>query len=950
MSRGPASQNGVVKVKPILAVALALIVFAAVGMGRPAYAAPTITGTVVDSEEAPIVGAKVTLWSERELVASYMTEEDGLFEFETEADVLYDVLAFADDPSTPGVDYLPVWVRAASSGGEGFFVTLRPAASLVLEGDIQYVESEDLPVSILYAVLDPVSDSFLELDGFRLVYGSAAESQSYFLDLEGNHVLVPAGEPFKVGVECSILVVSDIESRSFEVDEPLRFNLRQGEQAIFNIRPYSIRSNLGISESLLEAVKKRLEEMDGYGFYTATEWGVTAKSERWLTEAGFLLGEGRFVESFDACKRGYIGLRETRDRLMAMLGDASFSVYTIIVFLALSSTTIAFLLSNRDSTKILGGIVVYALALAILYITYPGSVIVPSERFVGTSVLAIAFSLTAALIFPRFMKARGGDTYLPVRNIVVPIFSLAKRSIRRRRLRFLLTLTSITVLVMSFVSLTSFSEGYGLIVSRVSNRAASVDSVLLRAKDYTEMEPTFLSQKDVASGWLGRQPESVVVSPKAENVPSLRPIARLNGVPIRGILGVDTRIETAIPGIAGAVREGELPSEDGVVISEGLQEALGVEIGDFLTLNVLNLRLEGVLDDEAVLSLRELGGTSYVPGKLVNIDPDGEVPQLVVEQCEPTEFVVLHLTNALTMPLVGITRVAITVGQGVDAHAFAERLALERGYWAWSASAEGLFFARLGSYLEGKGLPLLVPWGIVVLNVVITMLNSMYERRKEIHILSSVGLNPAQIAAIFVAEATIIGLTAGGVGYLAGLGIYRGMAVLGITLEVRQKVSAFWSLASIGIAMTAVLMGAFAALRSSVIITPSLQRRWKIEKKEMSLFEPFEIIIPVRLLPEEINDFVAFVVRELRNLEGGLDRKTSSIKVYEETEDAERRIDFVYKAVGTVTSNFYTKNTLFVERADEGEIAVRLTSYGERDWAHVTGSLVRMLVMRWSLT
>jgi hypothetical protein len=240
----------------------------------------------------------------------------------------------------------------------------------------------------------------------------------------------------------------------------------------------------------------------------------------------------------------------------------------------------------------------------------------------------------------------------------------------------------------------------------------------------------------------------------------------------------------------------------------------------------------------------------------------------------------------------------------------------------------------------------MVPWVIVVLNVVITMLNSMFERRREIHILSSVGLNPAQIAAIFVAEASILGLTAGGLGYLGGLGVYKGMAVVGLSLEVRQKVSAFWSLASIGIAMTAVLMGAFASLRSSVVITPSLMRRWRIEDQGGG-FEAVEMSIPVRLLREEVDGFVAYVVGALKDLEDDPVKNTSSIKVFSEEEDV--RIEFIYKAPTSTVGNFYTKNSIHIERdGEDGEVGVRLSTYGDREWAHTTGSLVRMIAMRWS--
>ena len=901
----------------------------------------------MDEGGSPIPGARVHLWEGGTRVGQEATGPDGAFEFQAELGAAYSLYAFADIEATAAYDYAPSRAEVVATGADEVVMTLGPGASVIVEGDIQFVESEDLPSSLLLAVVDPATGEALESNGFPLLYGSDPESQGQYLELEANHVIVPAGRSFRICVNFSMLVRSEIVTRTFEIDEPSAFTMEAGEQLRLDVRRYHIPHNLEHLDSLQGTVNIELDELDSIGFYIATERKVAEAAARLLSDAEFLYGEGLYLESYTACKRCYLDLAETRSRLSSMARDARISVYSIAVFLALTSTAVAFLLSNRDSTKAVGSVGVYAAALAFLYSAYPGSAIVPLESFVSTGLVAMASSLAVAIVLPRFMKARGGDGHLPVRNILVPIFSMAKRSIRRRRLRFALTLISIAVMVMSFVSLTSFSEGYGLVVRRVSAQGGPREGVLIRAQTYTEAEPTFLSERDVYSGWLERQPEGEVVSPKAENVPLIRPMVQLEGLPIYGILGIEPELERSITPLEAYLVEGGLPSEHGVVVSESLREALGAELGDALSLGGVELELVGVIEDDSPGRLRELDGSPYLPKKMVDINPEGEVPQYVLERCEPSEYVILHVSDALGMALVGISRVAISVGGGVDARSFSERLALERGYLSWSASPEGLYTASLGAYFEGKGLPLLVPWAIVVLNVVVTMLNSMFERRREIHILSSVGLNPAQISAVFVAEASIIGLTAGGLGYLGGLGVYKGMALAGLSLEVRQKVSAVWSLASIGIAMTAVLMGAFASLRRSVVITPSLMRRWRFEE-QADHFEPFEMTIPVRLLREEVDGFVEFVVGALLDLGDNPDRSTSSVKLLE-AEGEEIRIDFVYKSSGAMTSNFYTKNSLLVERGGgDGEAVVRLRSYGDHEWAHVTGSLVRMLAVRWS--
>lgn len=109
-----------------------------------------------------------------------------------------------------------------------------------------------------------------------------------------------------------------------------------------------------------------------------------------------------------------------------------------------------------------------------------------------------------------------------------------------------------------------------------------------------------------------------------------------------------------------------------------------------------------------------------------------------------------------------------------------------------------------------------------------------------------------------------------------------------------------------------------------------------------------EITIPVRLLQEEVDGFLAFVVGALKDLEDDPDKKTSSIKVFD-SEGEEVKIDFIYKSPGSTAGNFYTKNSLLIERDSEnGEVGVRLKSYGDLEGVHTVGSLVRMIAMRWS--
>ncbi|HUV35017.1 MAG TPA: ABC transporter permease, partial [Candidatus Desulfaltia sp.] len=327
-------------------------------------------------------------------------------------------------------------------------------------------------------------------------------------------------------------------------------------------------------------------------------------------------------------------------------------------------------------------------------------------------------------------------------------------------------------------------------------------------------------------------------------------------------------------------------------------------------------------------------------------NPEGETPVWVLEPCEPQETIILAPETAVRLPTVGVQRVALELSPDADPDALAERLALERGYISYSSTFTSYAVYRLGNFFEGRGLTLAIPWGIVVLNVVVTMLNALYERRKEIEILSSVGLNPAQVSAIFIAEASITGFMAGGLGYLMGLSLYKGMAALNIGLQVHQKVSAVWSMASIGLAISAVLTGAFAALRSSVVITPSLMRRWRIDRGKGGFQDPWTVAIPLKLQPEEVKPYMDYMYEKLGRLQGHPTQITSSIKRFEDGDV--RKITFIYKSVQATTGNFYTVNELVVAPHPNGEYGAELKSLGNHDWVHVAGTLIRRLTMDFS--
>jgi ABC-type antimicrobial peptide transport system permease subunit len=240
----------------------------------------------------------------------------------------------------------------------------------------------------------------------------------------------------------------------------------------------------------------------------------------------------------------------------------------------------------------------------------------------------------------------------------------------------------------------------------------------------------------------------------------------------------------------------------------------------------------------------------------------------------------------------------------------------------------------------------------MILTVIMTMMNTIFERRDEVGILSSVGLNPSHITLMFTAEALIIGIIGGAFGYLLGQGTYQIANVLSITILVEQKVSAIWSLASLGIAVAAVLIGASVAQKSSTIITPSLLLRWSAKEVARPTGEPLTVEIPSRVKEEDLDSLFEFVKDRYFNYlkTKALNESLGTIsQLTEETPEYSTRImNFDYllgdmPVVGSLPFQLIAKR----EKGEE-TFSIIVRCRGTAQVIDRTVSFIRMSIIEWS--
>ncbi len=800
------------------------------------------------------------------LKGTTQTEPTGAYALHLDSDLSGRVYASFDDPRSPGYDYVPQVhsVTLAVGAVANFNFTLAPAASLTLEGDLLFVDSAQPPTVFGFTVVPKAQ--LPEHKSWALTYGTTPMSHSSFLAMNPMQVILP------IHTAITLEVAADA-ARTFVIDDPQLTPLEQGAAIPVKVATYALPYNLNLTRLALQQAVLHVDETANLGFYVTAEQRDLAKATSLLDSAATKFADGRYEACYADLREAYTTATYIDGRAQGMYVDAATSTHIILVFLAFTSTALAYLLFEAWTRKALVAALFYGVILALLYHVYSGCRIMEAGLLLQTSVLALLGALLVMLLLPRLTPVTA-----------TTFFSMAKRNLRRRRTRFLLTLITVTALVMSFVAFTSFSTEYGFTATTIQAVPPAVEGLVIRKPlptvqltAETQIAATFDPLDALDLDWVQQKPEVRQAAPKFENWPTRRPLGSLSTLSQRlslfGVLGISPTVEAATTDfdqllVAGQGRYLTDTEEDAIMISVEAAEALHAQVGAQVLLRVGGTSLEvtvvGLLDDHALSHVIDLDGSPLLPDKLIIVIEDGVLIDARVAPCDSTEVAVTNWRTALKLSYhLFLSRIAVLTETAIDLLPFARQLALERDYWVWTAVDGHVHQMGLMTYLEAKGGSIAIPWIIVILNVVFTMANAVYERRGELVILSAVGLNPTHITALFVAEALIVGVVGGGVGYLLGLSMYPLLPLLSNSILVRQKISAVWSVASLAVAMTAVLVGGVVAVKASVDITPSMLRRWTIEASTKP-GTPWVLEVPFRVQADKVDSLFDFITARFR--------------------------------------------------------------------------------------
>jgi hypothetical protein len=168
---------------------------------------------------------------------------------------------------------------------------------------------------------------------------------------------------------------------------------------------------------------------------------------------------------------------------------------------------------------------------------------------------------------------------------------------------------------------------------------------------------------------------------------------------------------------------------------------------------------------------------------------------------------------------------------------------------------------------SGKGVEtIVVPILIAALIVLNTMLGSVYERIKEIHIFSSIGLSPTHIGTLFMAEALVYAIIGAVSGYILGQLVSFVLAqtgwLKGLSLNFSSVAAVGATLVVVAVVMLSTL---WPARKASEVATPSTSRSWNIPNPEG---DQWRIRLPFAVTGDQARGVNGYLAEWFKSYEG----------------------------------------------------------------------------------
>ena len=364
-------------------------------------------------------------------------------------------------------------------------------------------------------------------------------------------------------------------------------------------------------------------------------------------------------------------------------------------------------------------------------------------------------------------------------------FFLGVSNLRRRRLRTILTCSTLIILTFTIMSFTTIKSNQEQTRLLFQNKAA-YNGLLLKKMNWQSLPREALAI--LANSMDGiNQPAPRVwleadVPTHAVQVP-LRHGDRQ--AIVQGLIGLSPA-ERTVTGLDGILSSGRWLREGDrqvILLEDRMAATLGLTAGDDQQVKLWGVPFT-VIGTYAAKSLEEnvdLDGEPLTPVTFPD-EAGSEISEIEQEAIESGDDVrsfqsrYRHIAASQTAIIPATTllamggnlkNIAVRPEQYTDLRGIAQRLVDRFSMVIFAGEKDGVWLYNVSDTMKYSGVPnIIIPLLISVLIVLNTMISSVYERKNEIAVYTSVGLAPSHVSFLFIAEALALGVISVVLGYI----------------------------------------------------------------------------------------------------------------------------------------------------------------------------------------
>jgi hypothetical protein len=641
--------------------------------------------------------------------------------------------------------------------------------------------------------------------------------------------------------------------------------------------PMITKTGFRVARDMWALLDPRIENLETHGIHNERIQNLRKAGVASLAEAEQALAEHRYDTFVESANRSWALASRVYSHVEEIQKDVLFGVlFYIALFVPFAFCMERLVYGTRNIHKrILAFLGILLLLIAVVYQVHPAFELAYSPMVVILAFFIMGLSLMVTLII--FFRFESEMVLLQRRvqerraeevsrwKAFVSAFFLGVSNLKRRRLRTILTCTTLVILtftIMSFTSVKSIRRHARVLFQN----SAPYQGFLLKNVNWTDIPPEALGI--LVNSFRGEG----VVAPRAW----LEDEDKTRTVPIplktdagefeaRGLMGLsaDEPYVTGLDEVLVGGRWFEENERRVALLPRRIAEALGIDPqhpdGAEVRLWGVPYRVAGVFAGDRLQERTGLDGEALTPVTFPD-EVSVEMTEVELEALESGEevqafqsryqhvdgnlTVIVPYRDILSRPGGSLKGAAVRPDDPDAIPEKARRLVDRFGLTLFSGESDGTFMYNASDTLNYSGVPnILIPLVISIFIVLNTMIGSVYERKQEIGIYTSVGLAPSHVSFLFIAEALAFAVLSVVLGYLLAQVSAKFFAGTALWSGITVNYSSLAGVASMILVILVVLVSVIYPSRVAAdIAIPDVNRAWTfpdVRENSLELTLPF---------------------------------------------------------------------------------------------------------------